>query len=287
MYIGSFETKLQERLAHPISWKEVLDVTYTDTRVINTSNITVAPTVNSVTRDTVTNIAAITVAAQTLTISTGSSVSTQIDFGDVAQTGYNVLMEHAQEAGDLLNEAIETACYASGRTDGWRNIGLSAGVITDNVTGAITPDASNIDDLARIIRRVVRAQNGGRFIKSKGLFAVVRPQDFELVEAFAQANGFSEADMALKNGIEDGIKYLGIEWYVSNDLASGHLFAGVKKVERLGILNSEYGKVRQQDFPAGASGGFYEGILLYSRADYGHLTPTKGATIVFDINVSA
>lgn len=282
VYIGSFETKLQERLAHPQTWREVCDVTFTDTRVITSSNITVAPTVNTVTRDTVTNIAAITVAAQTLTISTGSSVSTQIDFADVAQVGYNLLMEHAEEAADLLNEAIETAVLA--RHTNWRDIGSSGGVITDNVAGAITLDASNIDDLARMIRRVVRAQNGGRLIKSNGLFCVVSPTELDLVEAFAMANGFSEADLALKNGLDDGVKYMGIEWYVSNDTTSGHLFAGVKKRERVGVLRSEYGKVRQQDFPAGASGGFYEGILLYTRADYGHLTPTKSANILLDIN---
>ena len=99
-------------------------------------------------------------------------------------------------------------------------------------------------------------------------------------------NGFTEADLALKNGLEEGIKYMGLEHYYSNDNAANHLFAGVKKIQRLGILRSEYGKLRTQDFPAGSSGGFYSGTLFYQRVDIGHLTPTQHAGIVFDLNVS-
>src|SRR3990167_7330599 len=284
VYHTSFETKLQERLAHPTNWKQVCKVDYSNSRTINSGYVSTVPTVGTVTRDTVANITTAAMTAQTLTISTGSSVRLQIDFGDLAQTGYNTQMELAQEMGDLLNETIETAVLAPGSN--WRDIGDSGGVVTYNVTGQITLSAANVDDIIRKVRTVIRAQNGGRLLKSKGAFIIWGATGFELVEAYAQANGFTEADYALKNGIEEGIKYGGVEHYLSNDNAANSLFAGVKGIERVGILRSEYGKMRQQDFPAGSSGGFYEGSLFYTRADYGHLTPGAHSEIVLEINVT-
>jgi uncharacterized protein Veg len=119
-----------------------------------------------------------------------------------------------------------------------------------------------------------------------GVGFVWRPADFELLEAFVQANGFNTADAALKNGTVEGLRYMGCDHYFSNDHTANHVFAGVKKIERLGILRGTYGKAFVIDFPAADSNMFFSGRAFYSRIDIGHLTPTAHVGLLFDINVA-
>jgi len=122
-----------------------------------------------------------------------------------------------------------------------------------------------------------------------GVGFIWRAADFEILEAFVQANGFNTADQALKEGTVEGLHYLGADHYWSNDHTAGHVFAGVKKVERLGILRGTYGRAHTIDFPAGPSDGnstnYKSGRSFYSRVDIGHLTPTSLKPLVFDITV--
>ena len=99
-------------------------------------------------------------------------------------------------------------------------------------------------------------------------------------------NGFMEADKALKEGTVEGLHYLGCDHYWSNDHTANHVFGGVKKIERLGILRGTYGRAHTIDFPAADSNTFFSGRAFYSRVDIGHLTPTAHVGLVFDINVS-
>lgn len=284
IYTTDYETTLQRRLAHPQNWKEVCDVIYTDTRTITTGYMSTVPAVQTVTRGTAFNAQDFALTAENFTISTGRDIPIFVDFADQAQTGYNTQMEIAETQGDLLNEFIEANVLAQHAS--WTNVGDSGGTITSGVTTAITVSASNIDDIIRGIKRIIRKANGQSRMRTKGVFIIWRAEDFELLEAFVQANGFTLADIALKEGTIEGFKYMGVEHYWSNDHTAGHLFAGVKKTQRLGILRSLYGKMMTQDFPAGASGGILSGTLFYSRVDVGHLTPTNWATTVFDINVA-
>jgi len=241
------------------------------------------PTVNTVTRGTAENPVDFALTAQDLTVSTGRSMPIYVDFADLAQTGYNTQMEIAETQADLLNEFIETSVLA--QHGSWTNVGISGGVITSGVTTQITVDASNVDDIIRGIKRIIRVANGQSRMRQKGVFIVWRAADFELLEAFVQANGFSLADIALKEGTVEGFRYMGVEHYWSNDHSAGHLFAGVKDSQQLGILRSEYGKFRSQDFPAGSSGGVLSGTMFYSRVDIGHLTPANYLPTLFDVNV--
>lgn len=284
IYTTDYETTLQHRLARPQTWKEVCDVIYTDTRTINTGYGSTVPQVQTVTRGTVFNPQDYAFTAETLTISTGRDMPLYIDFADLAQTGYNTQMEMAEVQGDLLNEFIEANVLAQHAS--WTNIGDSAGVIASGVTSQITVSANNIDDIIRGVKRIIRVANGQAMMNRKGAFIIWRPADFELLEAFVQANGFSTADIALKEGTVEGLRYMGVDHYWSNDLTANHLFAGVKKIQRTGILKSLYGKLMEQDFPAGSAGGILSGKLLYSRVDIGHLTPTNWNGIVYDINVA-
>ena len=99
-------------------------------------------------------------------------------------------------------------------------------------------------------------------------------------------NGFTTADQALKAGTVEGLHYLGADHYWSNEHTAGHVFAGVKKIQRLGILRGTYGRAHTIDFPASSENNFLSGQAYYSRVDVGHLTPTAHAGLVFDVAVA-
>lgn len=219
-----------------------------------------------------------------LTISSGRHVTTYFDFADLAQSPWTNEREIFSRAGERLGEFIESDVL--GQHASWRNIGLAAGVWTDNDDTAGAASASNIDDLARLIRRVIREQNGASMMARNGAFAVVSPTTFEFVEAFAQANGFASADEALKEGLAPQVKYLGLTWYVSNDNTADHAMAGVRKIQHLGILKGTFGKMHKFPGIAGTSGGIQSGIAYHSRVDIGHNTPTDHELLVFDVRDS-
>ena len=170
--------------------------------------------------------------------------------------------------------------------DSWTDFGLSSIGGGGTSTSAITVDASNIDDIIRGVKREIREGNGQMLMNQNGVGFVWRAADFELLEAFVQANGFATADEALKKGTVEGLHYLGADHYWSNDHTATHVFAGVKKIQRLGILRGTYGKAHTIDFPAGDTNTYLSGRSFYSRVDIGHLTPTAHAGLVFDVNVA-
>lgn len=284
VYTQDYETTLQRRLAHPTNWKEVCKVIPTDTRAINTGYMSTVPAVQSITRGSVFNPQDFALTAETLTISTGRDIPIFVDFADLAQTGYNTQMEIAETQGELLNEFIENNMLA--QYGSWTNMGDTGGGAIGLASTTFTVSASNIHSVMRAVKREIRKANGQRFMNTNGVFIIWRPADFELLEAFAQANGFVTADRALKEGTVEGFHYFGIDHYWSNDLTAGHLMAGVKKIQHLGIQRTLYGKMMTQDFPAGSSGGILSGTLFYSRVDIGHLTPTNWKTVLFNINVN-
>jgi hypothetical protein len=222
--------------------------------------------------------------AETLDIATGRDLGVFVDFADLAQSNWTKPAELFDRIGALLNEYIESAVLA--RHASWTDftnasIGGSA--------GNITVSASNIDDIIRGVKREIREGNGQMQMNMNGVGFIWRAADFEILEAFVQANGFNTADQALKEGTVEGLHYLGADHYWSNDHTAGHVFAGVKKVERLGILRGTYGRAHTIDFPAGPSDGnstnYKSGRSFYSRVDIGHLTPTSLKPLVFDITV--
>jgi hypothetical protein len=258
----------------------------TDTRVISSSYISVAnmPATTGVTRGTGLAMSAMVEVAETLTISDDRDLGIYVDLADLAQSPWTKPAELFDRIGALLNEYIETQVLAQHAT--WTNVGDSAGTIASGVTTQITVSASNIDDIIRGVKRITRVANGQFLMNKNGIGFVWRATDFEFLEAFVQANGFTTADTALKEGTVEGLRYLGCDHYWSNDNAANHVFAGVKNVQRLGILRGTYGKAHTIEFPAADSGTFFSGTAFYSRIDIGHLTPTGLAGIVFDINVA-
>lgn len=283
-YETLFEQTLQERLAAPQNWKEMCDVEMTNTRVISSSYISTTgawAAVATLTRGTAFDPTDVAETAETLTISTGRHVTTYFDFGDLAQSPWTTEKEIFQRAGERLGEFIETNVLAQHAS--WRNIGLVGGTWTDNNDTAGAVSASNVDDLVRLTRRVVREQSGHDKMRANGLGFVWCPASFEFIEAFAQANGFESADRALERGLSPQVNYLGATHYVSNNNTTDHMFAGVRKLQRLGILRGTFGRMHKFPGIAGTSGGVQSGIAYHTRVDIGHLTPTTYAALLFDV----
>jgi len=287
-YGTQYDDVLQDRLDHPTTWKEMCDVQVNDSRVWSTSYMSTTPSVQSVTRGTAATLQDFAETAETMTISTGRDVPIYVDWADSAQSEWTKHAEIFDRIGALLNEYIESAVLA--RHASWTNFGTLDIGGGGTSTSAITVTASNIDDIIRGTKRKIREANGQTMWNMKGAGFVWRPADFEYLEAFVQANGFATADQALKEGTVEGLRYLGVDHYWSTEHTAGHVFAGVKKIETLGILRRTFGRAFVIDFPAGPSDGnatnFLSGQSLYSRVDIGHITPTAHKTLVFDINVA-
>lgn len=151
--------------------------------------------------------------------------------------------------------------------------------------GNITVSVSNIDDIIRGIKREIREANGQSLMNRNGAFIVWRAADFEILEAYVQQNGFSTADMALKDGTVAGMRYMGVDHYVSNSHAAGHVFAGVKNVFHLGIVKDTYGQVVVDNEPATAAGAV-SGIGVVSRVDYAFKAWANTTGVLFDVLVA-
>lgn len=280
-YETLYEDVLQDRLDQPTTWKEMCDVMITDTKVISSSYMSTTPSVQTVTRGTGHSMQTFAETAETLDIATGRDLGLFVDWADLAQSGWTKPAELFNRIGALLNEYIESAVLAqhASWTD-FDNASIGGGA------GNITVSAANIDDIIRGVKREIREANGQSLMNTNGVGIVWRAADFEILEAFVQANGFTTADQALKEGTVEGLRYLGVDHYWSNGHTSGHLLAGVKKVQRLGILRGTYGRAHTIDFPAGDTNTYLSGRSFYSRVDIGHLTPTGLKPLVFDVNVS-
>jgi hypothetical protein len=282
VYKVEFESKLQERLNYPQVWKEICNVIYTNSRYVNVpymTTATVALLATTGTRGTAYTFNDFELVGQVMDIGTTKIAPTYVDRADLAQCTYLRQMEIADLEGKVLNEAVDTAVLTASiaATD----VGISAGAIVLG-TGAITVSSTNIDDIVRGVKRIINKANGTDVANRNGIFFVWRPEDLELLEAFAQANGFSLADAALKNGIKSGYHLMGADHYISNSLTSTHLFAGVKKLMTVGILIDTYGKLVVTQDP-----GLKSGLGFVSRVDYGTLIPTLALPLLLDINVAA
>jgi len=276
VYAEEWATKLQERLSENVKWKDFMDVRYTNSRVIYTPYKTDAtPTILTPYSAYSPETPALT--EEHLTINVPYVTAEYIDRADLVQSTYLTQMDTADRQGILMNEKIESLIYAQ------------HGLLTDltnadigGSAGNITVSSSNIDDIIRAMKREISEAKGDALAERNGMFIVWRPADFELLEAFMQANGFSTADAALTGGAKGGINYMGVTHYKSNLLTAGHCIGGVKKLFTLGVLKSTYGQimVNEKD-PANVSG-----ISVVSRFDIGYAMWASVKPLVFDITVA-
>ena len=282
VYPQEWLTKLQQRLDKPTNWKEVCEVVYSDTQVFNWPYMSTEFVIQTGTRGTAYGFSDFALTNDTLSITTFKPVPAFIDRADVAQCKLVNQMEIADRQGRVIAEHLETAVLATHAS--WTNFGDTGAGVLGLASTQITVSLSNIDDIVRGVKREIITANGLDEMNSKGVFFVWRPADFEKLEAFLQANGYNLADQTLKQGImtEKGYYALGAYHYVSNSHASGgHVFAGVRRVMRLGILRSTYGQIVVTQDPLNQSG-----IGIVSRVDYGTQIRAGLTTLLYDVNVA-
>ena len=286
IYQEAWTTKLQERLDHPTVWKEVCKVEYTDTRVLNNPYVGSAgalsfPAVQTHTRGSAYTFQDFTETSESITISTSAILPIFIDRADEAQSNYAKQMYWAERQGQLIDEKLEAAMLAS-HAD-WTNFDNAS---IGGAAGNITVTSANIDNIIRAIKREINEANGQKLAAQNGMFIVWRPADFEILEEFVQANGFATADLYLKEGIRSGLRYAGVDHYMSNDHTSGHLFAGVKKAYHLGICRTTYGQVIVTQDPPATGAGALSGIGVISRVDYAFKAWSNVKPVLFDVLVN-
>jgi len=273
---------MRQRLATPTTWKDVLNVKYSNNRTIVNSYLSDEGAVVAGTRGTAYAYDTFTLTADTLTINQFYNIPLRIDEADRYQQSYVDLMSLADLQGKKVNEKLESLILAAHAS--WTDFGAGdlAGTSTDDTT-QITVSATNIDDIMRAVKRKINANNGVDKAVENGVFIVWRAADFELLEGFVQANGFQEADIALKNGIpvQKGFYYGGVTHYLSNSHAANHVFAGVKRQGEVGILSGTYGKAKFIEDPA-----LFSGVGIVSRLDYGLNWPAQLAEFFMDVNVA-
>jgi hypothetical protein len=286
VYAEDWAVKLQERLDYDTNWKEVCKVDYSDKRVFNNPYMSTTPSVQAHTRGSSYTHQDFAITNEYVTINQSAIIPMFIDRGDLAQSRYANQMELADLQGQLINEYIETDMLANHAM--WTNFDNAS---IGGSAGNITVSATNIDDIIRGIKREIREANGEQLANRNGVFIIWRPADFEILEAFVQANGFNTADMALKSGTLPGFRYMGVDHYVSNKHDSGHLFAGVKKVFHLGILKSTYGQIVIDEEPAAKengsnTAGALSGIGIVSRVDWEFKDWSNTDDVLFDVLVA-
>lgn len=295
IYQALWENRLAKRLDKPQNWKEVCDVVYTDTQAYNfplvsTSNEPAVATLTNTAagRSTLSNVIPfidVTETNQTLSIVTAEIDSVYLDYADQAQSNYAKMAEMGTLLGKKINERAETIVLANHAN--WTDFGDTGGGVLGLASTDITVSASNVDDIVRGVIEQIYTANGFNLYKENGGFIVWRPSDWTFMTQFMQANGFNIADQSLKNGATVGIDYLGLYHYVSTSHASGgHLMAGVRKTQKLGILRSTYGKTYVNEMPASSTAGSLSGTQIHTRLDYGLLVPTNMLPVLFDVNTT-
>jgi hypothetical protein len=279
VYKIEIETKLQERLDAPMVWKEICNVKYTDSGTWKNPYLTDS-TVGTGTRGTGYTSTAVATVDDSVNITDYVYSAQHIDDADLAQKTFSDFMEIADNMATMLNEKVETEMLEEHAQ--WTNFdNASIGGGAGNITVAV----DNIKKIITGIKREIREAGGGDLLARNGGFIQWREADFELVEQLASSEGFNTADDALKNGIKQGFKYMGMEHYSTSKNASGHVFAGVKKAFAVGIVKSTYGRVKTLVNPV-VSGAQISGVGLESRIDLKFKAWAKMAPVLFDVLVS-
>lgn len=296
IYQALWENKLAQRLDKPQNWKDVNDVVYTDTQTYNfplvsTSNEPAVATLTNTAagRSTLSNVIpfiSVTETNETLSIVTAEIDSVYLDYADQAQSNYAKMADMGVLLGKKVGERAEA--ISLGNHNSWTNFGDTGGGTLGLASTAYTVSASNIDDTIRGIIEQINVANGFDIYLQNGGCVVWRPGDWTLLVAFMQANGFNFADEALRDGGKGrlGKETMGLFHYVSTGHATGHIMAGVRGVQKFGILNSTFGKTFVNEMPASSSAGSLSGTQIHTRLDYGLLVPTNLAPVLFDVNVN-
>lgn len=286
-YPTVWATGLQERLTGPTNWKEICEVHMMDDYTKNIPYMSTEFSLQSGTRGTAYSHSDFTLTNDTLTVSSQDIVSVFLDRADAAQQKFVDALEAGQRQGDLINERVEDLFLA--QHAGWTDFGTADAGATFTLTAtAITVTVANVDNITRAVKREIIKAKGSKIARRNGIAIVWRPEDFEKLEESMASQGYSFADMALKDGIMDadgqGKYAFGVYHYVSESHTAAHVFAGVRKIQQIGLLKSTYGRIFFNPNAVDANGPL-SGQSYEARLDYG-FNPKAGLTaLLFDINV--
>ncbi len=296
IYQQAWENRLAQRLDKPQTWKEVDQVVYTDSQIYNFPLISTA---NEPAVATLTNTAAgrsdnaniipfvtLTETNQTLSISIAEIDSVYVDYADQAQSNYAKIASYGDLLGKKIGERVEA--ISLGNHANWTNFGDTGGGVLGLSSTLFTVSGNNIDDIIRGVIEQINTANGFDIYNTNGGFVVWRPSDWTFLVQYMQANGFRFADEALASGGKSmlGKETMGLYHYVSTGHTANHVMAGVKQVQKLGILNTTFGRTYVNEMPSSATAGSLSGTQIHTRVDYGLLIPTNLAPVIFDVNVN-
>lgn len=278
---------MQERLTGPANWKEICEVIYSDTQILNLPYMTIEYSLQSGTRGSAYSHSDFALTNDTLTISSQDIVSVFQDRADLAQSKLATAAEHGARMGDLVSERVEDLFLA--QHGSWTDMGSDGSGGFTTGTTQISVSVSNIDNLVRHVKQTIIEAKGTKMMNRYGLAFVWRPADFNKLEESMASQGFTFADMALKDGImdADGVgKYaFGAYHYVSESHTANHVFAGVRKIQQIGLLKTTYGRIYFN--PNAVNGdGPLSGVSWETRLDYGFNAKAGLTSILFDVNVA-
>lgn len=297
MWQEGWNSKLAQRLDKPQNWKDVNDVVYSDTKAYNFPLISSAnePAVATLSataavRSDLTKVIpfiGVTMTNQTLSIVTAEIDSYYVDYADQAQSTYSSTVEIGTLLGKKLGERIEAVSLAN--FGSWTDFGDTGGGVLGLAATQIANSGTVVDDIVRGIIEQIQQANGFGLYAENGGFVVWRPKDWTFLVTFMQANGFAFADEALRDGGKGriGKETMGLFHYISTQHTANHLMAGVRKVQKLGILNKTFGRTYVNEMPSSSTAGSLSGTQIHSRVDYGLLVPTNLLPTIFDINVAS
>lgn len=280
LYPVDYVTKFQERLDKDTNWKQMCKVDISNKRALTNPYMSTVPALQAHTRGTPYTHQTFALTTQAVTIDQTQNLGLFIDRADLAQQTYVDMMDLAELQGQLIDEQLETDMLANHAM--WTDFDNAS---IGGAAGEITVSASNVDDIIRGIKREIREANGTSLMNRNGVGIVWRASDFEILEAYTQASGFTEADKSLKDGILEGFKYLGVYHYVSNLHTANHVFAGVRKLFHLGILQDTYGQVIYDQEPATADGPL-SGVGIVARIDWEFVAWQNQKPLLYDVSVA-
>jgi hypothetical protein len=287
--------KLAQRLDKPTNWKETCDVVYSDTQTyvlpyISTGGepaVSATYLTNEADRSTLSKVVTlidVTMSTETLQILTTNYDAVYVDYASQAQSNYAKIADLGALLGKKLQERVESIIGAN--HDAWTNFGDTGGGVLGLASTAIAVNANNVDDIVRGVIEQIYTANGFDLYRENGGFISWTPAQWTFMVQFMQANGFNLADASLKNGGQIGIDYLGLFHYVTTLGTSAHTFAGVRKIQKLGLLKDTWGRIYTTETPSSSTAGFLSGTAIHARLDYGLKVQTNVKPVVFDINTA-
>ncbi len=287
--------KLAQRLDKATNWTETCDVIYADSQTyvlpyISTGGepaVSATYLTSEADRSNLTKVVTlidVTMSTETLQILTTNYDAVYVDYASQAQSNYAKIADLGTLLGKKIQERVESIVNANNAN--WTAFGDTGGGVLGLASTQIAVSANNVDDIVRGIIEQIYTANGFDLYRQNGGFIQWTPAFWTFMVQFMQANGFNIADASLKSGGTIGIDYMGLYHYVTTLQTANHNFAGVRKVQKVGLLRDTYGKIYTTETPSSSTAGFLSGTAIHSRLDYGLKVQTNVKPLVFDYNTT-